>query len=163
VKYINRIIAVLLALGAVFAALYFIPVRRNVDMFLPCVMWELEDLTTGETEGMEIKGKYYDYLIKHDCFKGSVRISEVNDYDENPQLEIVYAQVDDLKMGSMLYFSETNCGFLFVGTMYMKGTFDDTFIALYVDENSPLNGKYLCAPATTIEEAVVIAKEMNFT
>lgn len=161
-KYRNRIITVLLILCVIFAALYFIPISRNVDMFLPCVMWELDNPTAGETEGMEIKGKYYDYLIKADKFKGSILISEVNQYEEEQNMEMFVFQVGDIKTGSINYYSQTYNRFVYIGSMYMQGWFDKMFIALYVDEKSPLNGKYLCAPATTIEEAVAIAEAMNF-
>lgn len=161
-KYINRIIAVLLIVGIIFAALYFIPLPRNVDMFLPCVMWDLDDRATGEPEGMEIKGKYYDYLIKTDKFEGSILISEVNQHEEGQRMEMYVYQVGDIKTGSINYYSQTHNRFVYIGSMYMQGMFDDIFIALYVGENNPLNGKYLCAPATTIEEAVAIAEAMNF-
>ena len=75
-KLVKRIVSIAVLMGIVFAALYFIPLPRNIDMFLPCVMWDLDDPTTGEAEGIEIKGKYYDYLIKTDKFKGDIRISE---------------------------------------------------------------------------------------
>lgn len=161
-KYRNRIIAGVIILAVIFAALYFIPLRRNVDMFLPCVMWDIDDRTTGEPEGMEIKGKYYDYLIKTDKFKGSILISEVNQYEEEQNMEMFVFQVGDIKTGSINYYSQTYNRFVYIGSMYMQGMFDDIFVALYVDENNPLNGKYLCAPATTIEEAVAIAEAMNF-
>lgn len=161
-KYRNRIIAGVIILAVIFAALYFIPVRRNVDMFLPCVMWDLDDRATGEPEGMEIKGKYYDYLIKTDKFEGSILISEVNQYEEVQNMEMYVYQVGDIKTGSINYFSQTYNKFVWIGSIYMQGWFDKMFIDLYVSENSPLNDKYLCAPATTIEEAVAIAEAMNF-
>lgn len=161
-KLVKRIVSIAVLAGIVFAALYFIPLPRNVDMFLPCVMWELDDPTTGEAEGIEIKGKYYDYLIKTDKFKGNIRISEVNLYEEEQNMEMFVSQVGDIKTGSINYFSQTYNRFVWIGSMYMPGRFDKMFIDLYVGEKSPLNDKVICAPATTIEEAVAIAEAMNF-
>ena len=161
-KIINKIIPIVLLMCIIFAALYFIPLPRNIDMFLPCVLWDLDDPTTGEAEGIEIKGKYYDYLIKTDKFKGDIRMSEVNLYEEEQRMEMFVFQVGGIKTGSINYFSQTYNRFVWIGSVYMPGMFDKIFIDLYVDEKSTLNDKVISAPATTIEEAVAIAEEMNF-
>lgn len=161
-KLVKRIVSIAVLAGIAFAALYFIPLPRNIDMFLPCVMWDLDDPTTGEAEGIEIKGKYYDYLIREDKFRGSILISEVNLYEEEMNLKMNFFQMPDGKMGSIHYFSRTYNKFLWIGSMYMQGMFDEIFIDLYVDEKSSLNDKIISAPATTIEEAVAIAEAMNF-
>ena len=161
-KYLKRSIYVLLLAAIVLALLYFIPLPRDIDMSLPCVIWDMDDPSAWEPEGMEIKGRYYSYLLKDDVFKGEIRISEVNEWDEILDMKIYLSDVRGIKMGSLHYYSGITKDFELTGSLYMQGRFENIFIGLYVDENSPLNDKYVSAPATNIEEAQAIAESMGF-
>ena len=162
-KFFKRCVYAVLLMGIVFAALYFIPVRSNVDMSLPCVIWEMDDRTTGETEGIVIKGRYYDYLIKDDRFKGSIRISEVNDYEEEVVMKLRVSNRHGMQSASVHYYSSIYHRRVILGSLYMQGKFDNMLIFLNGSgTNVLLNDKIVSAPATTIEEAVAIAEAMNF-
>ena len=162
-KLFKRCVYVVLLMGVIFAALYYIPVRRDVDMSMPCVIWDIDDPSVGEAEGMKIKGKYYDYLIKEDRFRGSIRISEVNDYEEEVELELRLSDHRGMYRASIFYFSRVHRRTVLLGSLFMQGKFDKVLIFLSGDgPNAQLNDKVLSAPATTIEEAVAIAEEMNF-
>lgn len=162
-KYVNRIIAVLLILGVIFAALYYIPIGRDIDISMPCVIWDKNDPTVGEPEGIAIKGRYYDYLIKDDSFRGSIHISEVNDYEEELEMELRVSNHHGMKSASLYYFSRVHRKTVIFGSLYMQGEFDNMLIFLNgYGTNKLLKGKVVSAPATTIEEAVAIAEAMNF-
>ncbi len=163
-KYINRIITVLLILGVIFVALYYIPIGRDVDISMPCVIWDKNDPTVGEPEGIAIKGRYYDYLIKDDRFIGSIRISEVNDYEEELEMELRVAKSHGMKIASIYYFSRVHYKTVDLGSLYTQDEFDSMLIFLSgAGTGIDLwKGKVVSAPATTIEEAVAIAEAMNF-
>ena len=163
-KLVKRIVSVVVLAGIVFAALYFIPLPRNVDLFLPCVVWDKNDPTTGENEGMEIKGRYYDYLIKDDRFIGSIRISEVNDYEEELEMELRVAKSHGMKRASIYYFSRVHYKTVDLGSLYTQDEFDSMLIFLSGARTGLdlWKGKVVSAPATTIEEVVAIAEAMNF-
>lgn len=163
-KHFKRSVYVVLLMGIVLAAVYFIPLRRDIDMSMPCVIWEPDDPSEGELEGIEIKGKYYDYLIKDDRFKGTVCISEINDDVEEDLLEMEYDFNTSLgfQHSTLYYFSREKMKTVFIGSLYTHGIFDKVLISLHIDNDSPLRGKYLTAPATNMEEAVTVAEAMNF-
>ena len=160
-KIKNKIITIVLILVVIFSALYFIPLRRNIDILVPCMLWNIEDPSVGECEGLEITGKYYGYLIKQDRFKGTVRISEVNDDVEIVnEMELNFNNADNCKWSSLVYFAEGKS--IFMGSLFMQGVFEDILICLHMDNNSPYKGLYVTAPAANMEEAVAIAEAMNF-
>ena len=162
-KYVNRIIAVLLIVGIIFAALYYIPIGRDVKISTPCVIWDKNDPTVGEPEGIEIKGRYYDYLIKDDRFIGSVRISEVNDYEEDVEMNVRVSKHHGMKSASLFYYSRVHRRTVDLGSLYTQDEFDSMLIFLHGAGFDKLwKGKVVSAPATTIEEAVAIAEAMNF-
>ena len=163
-KYINRIITVLLILGVIFAALYYIPIGRDVKISMPCVIWDKNDPTVGEPEGIEIKGRYYDYLIRDDRFIGSVIVSEVNDYEEEVEMKVRVSKHHGMKHASLYYFSRVHYNTVDLGSLYTQDEFDSMLIFLSgAGTGIDLwKGKVVSAPATTIEEAVAIAEAMNF-
>ena len=162
-KYVNRIIAVLLIVGIIFAALYYIPIGRDVKISTPCVIWDKNDPTVGEPEGIAIKGRYYDYLIKDDRFIGSVRISEVNDYEEDVEMNVRVSKHHGMKSASLYYFSRVHRNIVDLGTLYTQDEFDSMLLFLHGAGMDKLwKGKVVSAPATTIEEAVAIEEAMNF-
>ena len=162
-KYINRIITVLLILGVIFAALYYIPIGRDVKISMPCVIWDKNDPTVGEPEGIAIKGRYYDYLIKDDRFIGSVIVSEVNDYEEEVEMNVRVSKHHGMKSASLFYYSRVHRRTVDLGSLYTQDEFDSMLIFLSGAGLEKLwKGKVVSAPATTIEEAVAIAEAMNF-
>jgi len=162
-KYINRIITVLLILGVIFAALYYIPIGRDVKISMPCVIWDKNDPTVGEPEGIAIKGRYYDYLIKDDRFIGSVIVSEVNDYEEEVEMKVRVSKNHGMKRASLYYYSRVHRRTVDLGSLYTQDEFDSMLLFLSGAGMEKLwKGKVVSAPATTIEEAVAIAEAMNF-
>lgn len=162
-KYKNRIIVVLLILAVIFAALYYIPIGRDVKISMPCVIWDKNDPTVGEAEGIAIKGRYYDYLIKDDRFIGSVIVSEVNNYEEDVEMNVRVSKHHGMKSASLFYYSRVHRRTVDLGSLYTQDEFDSMLIFLHGAGFDKLwKGKVVSAPATTIEEAVAIAEAMNF-
>lgn len=164
-RYRNRIIAGVIILAVIFAALYFIPLRRNVDKSMPCVAWDVENPTVGEKEGIVIKGKYYDYLLRDDdYFVGKVIISDLNSEAEVSDLKLLFNDVKIIggKQCLLHYFSSKYQKIYYVGSLFMDDLFDKVCIFVDNEKYYEFDGKYISAPATTIEEAVAIAEAMNF-
>ena len=130
-KYKNRIIVVLLILAVIFAALYYIPIGRDVKISMPCVIWDKNDPTVGEAEGIAIKGRYYDYLIKDDRFIGSVRISEVNDYEEDVEMNVRVSKHHGMKSASLFYYSRVHRRTVDLGSLYTQDEFGSMLIFLH--------------------------------
>lgn len=165
-RYRNRIIAGVILLAVIFAALYFIPVRRNVDKSMPCVAWDVENPTVGDAEGIAIKGRYYDYLLRDDdYFVGKVIISDLNSEAEVSNFKLMFNDVKIVggKLCLFQYFSSRYQKIYYVGSMFMDGLFDKVCIFVDNEKHYQFDGKYISAPATTIEEAVAIAEAMNLT
>ena len=165
-RYRNRIIAGVIVLAAIFAALYYIPVRRNVDKSMPCVAWDVENPTVGDAEGIAIKGRYYDYLLRDDdYFVGKVIISDLNSEAEVSDLKLLFNDVKIIggKQCLLHYFSSKYQKIYYVGSLFMDDLFDKVCIFVDNEKFYQFDGKYISAPAATIEEAVAIAESMNLT
>lgn len=165
-RYRNRIIAGVILLAVIFAALYFIPLRRNVDKSMPCVAWNVENPTVGDAEGIAIKGKYYDYLLRDDdYFVGKVIISDLNSEAEVSDLKLLFNDVKIIggKQCLLHYFSSKYQKIYYVGSLFMDDLFDKVCIFVDNEKFYQFDGKYISAPAATIEEAVAIAESMNLT
>lgn len=162
-KYLKRLLPFALLIGLVFLALYFIPLRREIQISHPCVIWEIEDPTEGELEGMEIKGVYYDYLIRDDKFKGTLRISEVNDHEEILDMTMTFGEWLDVKSASVFYWSSTYKRTIVLGSLYMQDNFERILLFLNGTPQDPgLKDKCVSAPASNLEEAVALAEAMHF-
>ena len=149
-RYRNRIIASVIILAVIFAALYFIPLCRNVDKAMPCVAWDVENPTVGENEVIIIKGKYYDYLLKDDdYFLGTVFISGLNSEDEVSDFKIQFEDVKIVggKQGFLHYFSSKYQNRYFVGSLFMNGLFDKVCVYVTNEKYYEFDGKYISAPA----------------
>lgn len=165
-KYRNRIIAGVIILVVIFAALYFIPLRRNVDKAMPCVAWDVENPTVGDAEGIAIKGRYYDYLLRDDdYFVGKVIISDLNSEAEVSDLKLLFNDVKIIggKQCLLHYFSSKYQKIYYVGSLFMDDLFDKVCIFVDNEKYYEFDGKYISAPATTVEEAVAITESMNLT
>ena len=162
-KFFKRSVFFVVLIGIVLAALYFIALRRDIDISLPCVIWNIDDPVEGELEGIEIKGVYHDYLIKGDRFRGTVRISEVNAHEQNTEMTLEFDYWLDMQEATLFYWSRVYNRTVFLGSIYMQGTFDKMLIFLTGDgQNALLDDKCISAPATNIEEAIAIAKDLHF-
>lgn len=131
-----------------------LPWCRSIHVTQPAVIWrcgtpEEEQLTT-----LTVNGTYYDYLIREDNFKGTLRVEGMPETQgftsimdmEGTQLGIWYEN-EDAQMKSF-------------GSMFVR---KDGSVVVIVHEDGHWDGekgRMITAPATTREEAVALANAL---
>lgn len=142
------------AVALVIVLICLLPWPRSISVTHPAVIWRCSSPEEEQLTTLTVNGTYYDYLIREDNFKGTLRVEGMPETQgltsimdmEGTQLGIWYEN-EDAKMKSF-------------GSMFVR---KDGSIVVIVHEDGHWDGetgKMITAPASTREEAVALANEL---
>ncbi len=145
--------------AAVIVAVCMLPVKKNIDTTIPTVEWKLDDKQNAKNTTVKVKGTYYSYLFRRNCFKGSIEV-EGHEAPENSALTTVYFIGG---VGQLMY--EDNQDFTSLaslGFLVCSSDFSEVMIGTYSDQGSwdGEDGTVICGAASEYGEALKVAKKL---
>lgn len=146
--------------GAAIVAVCTLPVKKNIDTTIPTVEWKLDDKQNAKNTTVKVKGTYYSYLFRRNCFKGSIEV-EGHEAPENSTLQTVYFEDG---VGQLFYEDNqdfmklTNLGFLMCSS-----DFSEVMIGTYSENNlwTGEDGTVICGTASEYDEALKVARKLE--
>ncbi len=152
----RRWIFALIALPLI-AIVLLLPFPRRIDHTIPATLWTSGQPDAGsQVTQVRVQGTYYDYLVKHDRFEGTIVSPDMEIFPENAAINV---KLDDSGLITAVdseHFLRTR------GFMYADGGMKDFFLGLYGEENrwTGSEGRVLTASASDREEAVAKTRKL---
>lgn len=145
--------------GAAIVAVCTLPVKKNIDTTIPTVEWKLDDKQNAKNTTVKVKGTYYSYLFRRNCFKGSIEV-EGHEAPENSTLQTVYFEDG---VGQLFYEDNqdfmklTNLGFLMCSS-----DFSEVMVGVYSEHGgwTGEDGIVICGTASEYGEALKVARKL---
>lgn len=151
--------------------LCIIPFKNNIDTTLQGIQWRLDDSTSYEPVVITVKGTYKQYIlniVKDDTFNGSI---EINNYEitknsepqelifSNEFATLSYDNKNDNYLNVPIYFGNINCTPSFskidIGVVE-RDSGNTNFLSWSAED-----GLMITAPATNLDEAIGVSKEVS--
>lgn len=161
-KKVLIICLILLCLVIVFTtALFFIPITKNIDTQLTGKIVSFYDSFEDSNIDIILSGKFESYLLGQSSFSGNIQINNADvSLSSGGYVDINFT--NDIGHLEYLTFSDGEVMGKYLGYICTKDF--ESFLILLYDENSIYESKYsafICAPATSMEEAITIANKLS--
>ena len=143
-------------IGIGFLLILLIPINRNMEMTIPCMVLDQRDDAFSDTANVTFQGTYSDFLLRKDTFQGIIKCDKYTIMDENSPPVVI--RVGDYSYQHLRNIISHGVTFdiTYPGTIYAEEDFESFFIWVFVpSETNPdaYTGRYfLCRPQMTLEE-----------
>ncbi|MFA9380230.1 MAG: hypothetical protein ACERKO_04130 [Acetanaerobacterium sp.] len=160
-KVVIVCLSVLALVALLTIALFFIPIKKNINTQLTGKMVSFYDSSKDSDIIIILSGEFKSYLLGQSFFSGRIQINNMDaSFSSGGDVDI---QLDN-NVGYLEYltFSAGKVTGNYLGYVCTKN-FESLLILLY-DENSIYKSKYsafICAPAASREEAIAIASKLS--
>lgn len=142
-------------------ALFFIPITKNIDTQLTGKIVSFYDSFEDNNIDIILSGEFKNYIFGQSSFSGNIQINNADaSLSSGGNVDILFN--NNIGLLDYLTFSNGKITGQYLGRICTKD-FNSLLILLY-DENSIYDTRYtafICAPATSIEEAITIANKLS--